>query len=232
MPTQRLRTECRTEGGDVLFVVRDLPELYHAAASTVGFEPVAGGLARRFPASGLYLERAYANFTRLLDEYLQAEAGERPTSWDAALEAFLQAIEGQDVNWFLVGSASLSVRGLPVTPGDIDLVTDGAGARRLGELLVDSLIEPVIPVTGWICAWWGRAYLGARVEWVGDVDASVDLPEPADFGPVAASRLETIVWRGHPVRVPPLDLMLGVSERRGRAETAAAIREAMRQGGS
>lgn len=227
-----LTQECRPEGDEVLFVVRDLPERYHAAANSVGFEPVAGGLARRFPADSLYLERAYDNFRRLLEEYLQAEAGERNNPWDTVLEEFLQAIEGQDVNWFLVGSASLAVRGLPVIPGDIDLATDAAGAHRLGELLGDSLIEPVIPVTDWICAWWGRAYLGARVEWVGDVHTSVDAPEPADFGPVAASRLETIEWRGHTVRVPPLDLMLAVSERRGRAETAAAIRQAMGQDGS
>ena len=222
-------TERRSEGKDVLFVVRDLPERYHAAASLLNFEPVSGGLARRFPADSLYIDRAWANFGRVLDEYLQTEAGERPNAWDAGLEAFLQAIQGQDVNWFLVGSASLAVRGLPVTPGDIDLATDAAGARRLGELLADSLVEPVIPVTGWICDWWGRAYLGARVEWVGEVHATVDEPEATDFGPVAQAHAETVTWRGHPVRVPPLDLMLAVSERRGRAETAAAIRRALGQ---
>jgi hypothetical protein len=222
-----LSTEYRTEGNDVLFVVRDLPECYHAAASTVGFEAVAGGLARRFPAESLYLEQAYRNFQRLVQEYLQAEAGERHKRWDVALEAFLGAIQGQDLDWFLVGSAGLAVRGLAVTPGDIDLATDAAGARRLAELLPDALIEPIIPVTGWICDWWGRAYLGARVEWVGDVHASVDSPEPTDFGPVAASRLDTVHWRGHSLRVPPLDLMLAVSEQRGLVERAALIRSAL-----
>lgn len=224
-----LSTEYRTERNDVLFVVRDLPERYHAVASRVGLEPVAGGLARRFPAESLYLDRAYRNFARLVEEYILAEAGEGPSRWDVALEAFLGAIHGQALDWFLAGSASLAVRDLAVTPGDIDLATDAAGARRLAELLPDALIEPIIPVTGWICAWWGRAYLGARVEWVGDVHASVDLPEPTDFGPVAASRLDTVHWRGHSLRVPPLDLMLAVSERRGLVERAALIRSAMGQ---
>lgn len=224
-----LTTECRAEGNDVLFVVRDLPERYCAAARAVGLEPVAGGLARRFPAESLYVERAYRNFARLLEEYLSAEAGERPNRWDAALEAFLNAIKGQGLNWFLVGSASLAVRGLAVIPGDIDLATDAVGARRMAELLPDALIEPILPVTGWICDWWGRAWLGARVEWVGDVHAEVDSPAPADFGPAAAARLDTIEWRGHVLRVPPLYLMLAVSERRGLIERAALIRRAMSQ---
>jgi hypothetical protein len=44
-----------------------------------------------------------------------------------------------------------------------------------------------------------------------------------DFGPAAASRLETVTWEGHALRVPPLGLQRAVNQRRGRAETVAAI---------
>ena len=46
-----------------------------------------------------------------------------------------------------------------------------------GDLLVDGLVEPVAPAN-WFCTWWGRAVLGARVEWVGGVGPTADEPEP------------------------------------------------------
>ncbi|HEX8959125.1 MAG TPA: hypothetical protein VF770_04835, partial [Solirubrobacterales bacterium] len=100
-------------------------------------------------------------------------------------------------------------------------------AYRLGDLLLDALMEPVQPTRGWIGECFGRAFLHAAVEWVGGVDPSVDAQGPNDFGPAAAARLETILWRGYPLRVPPLDLLLAVNERRGRADRAAVIRSWM-----
>ena len=225
-----MHTEYRVQGDQALFVVHDLPERYHAAAQRVGHEPFEGGLARRFPADSLHLERAYTNYRRLLEDYLATEAGERPVRWESALEAFLATTAGRDLPWLLVGSASLAVRGLDVLPGDIDLAADAAGARLLGELLADALIEPVMPVSDWICRWWGRAWMGARVEWVGDALATVDQPHPADLGPTAMAQAVTVSWRGYPVPVPPLELMLAVTERRGLAQRAEAIRQAMAQG--
>jgi hypothetical protein len=51
----------------------------------------------------------------------------------------------------------------------------------------------------------------------------VDVPLPCDFGPVAASRLETVTWEDWQLRVPPLDLQRAVSQRRGLADRVALI---------
>jgi hypothetical protein len=51
----------------------------------------------------------------------------------------------------------------------------------------------------------------------------VDSPSPADFGPIPASRLETVTWEGWQLRVPPLDLQRAASERRGRTDRVALI---------
>ncbi len=37
----------------------------------------------------------------------------------------------------------------------------------------------------------------------------------SDFGPTAENRVETLVWRDREIRVPPLELQLEVSKRRG-----------------
>jgi hypothetical protein len=97
-------------------------------------------------------------------------------------------------------------------------------ALSLGAIFADALIEPVVYDSGSpLSDYWGRAFPGARLEWVGAPKAGVDSPSPSDFGPVAASRLETVTWEGWPLRVPPLDLQRAVSQRRGLTTRVALI---------
>jgi hypothetical protein len=111
-----------------------------------------------------------------------------------------------------------------IEPGDIDLVCSADTARSMGTIFADALIEPVVRAdSGWISDYWGRAFPAARLEWIGGPKAGVDSPSPVDFGPVAASRLETVTWEGWLLRVPPLDLQRAVSNRRGLTERVALI---------
>ena len=145
-------------------------------------------------------------------------------AWEAILAGLLERVRGHTVNWCLVGSAALAVRGLDVQPGDVDLVTSESGAEQLEVLLRDDRIEPLQRSEGWIWRSFGRAFLGGRLEWVGGVNDGADRPEVSDFGPTALARLETVRWRDAEIKVPPLDLQLVVNERRGRLERAAVIR--------
>jgi hypothetical protein len=219
-----MKTSCRAVGRLVYFVVEELDPHYHDGILNLGFEQVGDTFRRAFPADGLHLNQAYRNFSRYGEDMILQRAGVRPVPWDAALLAFLQAVEGHGIDWWLGGSAPLAVRGMEVAPRDLDLVVSEADSRRLGDLLADYLVEPVIPVTDWFCAWWGRAFLHARVEWVGGVNELADQPAVSDYGPTAASRLDTVLWKGYPVRVPPLDLQLMVNDKRGLADRVAMIR--------
>lgn len=67
----------------------------------------------------------------------------------------------------------------------------------------------------------------ARVEWIGAPIPECDQHGITEFGPSAESRLEMIRWHGYEVLVPPLDIQLQVSKRRGMGERAALIRQAM-----
>jgi len=62
------------------------------------------------------------------------------------------------------------------------------------------------------------------LEWLSDPRPEF---EPHEQGTAARERLETVTWRGWEVPVPPLDLQLIVALRRGLADRAAMIREAM-----
>lgn len=189
---------------------------------------------RDFPAGTPHLDRAWANFQRLIRPWLRQAAGLDPVPWAEALAVVCHRLNGAGVDWWLTGSAALAVRGFAVTPGDLDLVVSEADAHRVGDLLLDGLVEPVAPAD-WFCRWWGRAVLGARVEWVGGVGPAADHPEPTDFGPAAAARLTTLTWREWPVRVPPLELQRAVSLRRGLTTRVglidAGVRDSARKGG-
>lgn len=219
-----MQTLCQTVGGQTSFIIADLDPAYHQAARDLVYGQVAEGFAKTYPADTPGLDRIYRTFARCAEPMILQTAAAMPVPWEQALQAFLERVAGQPIDWWLGGSAALAVRGAQVAPRDFDLIVDDAGARRLGELLRDELVEPVVPVQGWVCSWWGRAFLHARFEWVGGVNAQADQPEPSDFGLAAAERLETVEWRGHAIRVPPLDLQLQVSLRRGLSQRAEQIR--------
>jgi hypothetical protein len=115
------------------------------------------------------------------------------------------------------------VRGAPVRPHDVDLIVSGADSVKVGELLVDGILEPVAKAEWPLSIWWGRAFLRARVEWAGGMTPAADAPEVTDFGPTAASLLEAVTWRDWTVRVPPLHLQRVVSRRRGLTGRVAMI---------
>jgi hypothetical protein len=228
-----MKTLCRTEGEKTYFIITDVHTCYYDTLRSLNFIQVEDGFAKAFPAGSPHIDNNYQNFARYAEELILQAAGVHPVPWEQALLAFIARVKYRpDINWWLAGSTALAVRGLKVMPRDIDLILDDAGAHQVGELLLDCLIEPVQDSRGWISNWFGRAFLHARIEWVGSVDVNVDTPEISDLGPTAASRLETISLRGHEIRVPPLDLQLQVSERRGLAERVEKIKRAMEDKGS
>lgn len=219
-----MQTLYRRAGADTYFVVTDLDETFHAAVRKLEFEPVQGGFARRFPSNSPHLERIYENFVRYIEDVILQRAGMRPVPWEQTLKMFLRLADGHPINWWLAGSAALAVRGLDVGPGDVDLVTDDAGAHQIGELLLDYLIEPVTPVVTWDCKWFGRACIHACIEWIGGVDEQ----SGSDFGPAVARRLETVTWHGYKLHVPPLETQIEANERRGRTTRVELIRQSLR----
>ena len=179
---------------------------------------------RAFPAGASYAAAAGARFEIHAESMVRQAAGLDPAPWEDALATLVDRAGTRD--WWLAGSAALAVRGLAVAPRDIDLIADAAACDRLAAALADLLVEPLTD-GGYLGKRWFRGFAGARFECVGGVHPTVDDDEPSDFGPYAAARLETVEWNGHALRLPPLDLQLRASERRGLTERAALIRDAL-----
>ncbi len=222
-----MKATCRTVGSQTYFIISELDLAYYDLVRDLAFSRVEDGFAKVFPTDSPHLDHIYHNFARCAEELILQLASVHPAPWEQALLALLEKIKDQDIDWWLVGSAALAVRGIDVSPHDIDLSVDDAGANKLGEVLLDYLVQPVEAAQDWICNWFGRAFLHTRIEWVGGVDERADTPETSDFGPIAVKRRETINWNGYQLQVPPLDLQLMVSERRGLTERAEKINHFM-----
>lgn len=217
--------DCLIQDQNVVFILRDLDPQYRDAALDLAFAPAGNNFTRSFPATSPNLDHICRNFRQAASDLILQTARQQAVPWQSSLHLWLTRLEGRNINWFLGGSVALAVRGIEVAPRDVDIVTDEAGAQQLGELFANVLIEPVVPVHGWMCNWFGRAFLNARFEWVGGVDERADVSGVSDFGPVAAQRLETVEWQGYALLVPPLDLQLAVSKRRGLDQRVAAIEQ-------
>jgi hypothetical protein len=211
----------RDEEGDRFAVTCDDPA-FRGALAELYFDVEEDRYVRRFP-SGSVTEAIYARFQASLVSLLRQTARLEPAPWDDALRETARRLNRAGVDWWLTGSAALAVRGLPIIPRDLDLVVSDADAPRVAAAFEDAVIEPPVAVEGWFCRWWGRAWLGARVEWVGGVTEAADEPEPTDFGLVAAAALSEVRWEGQAIRIPSLALQREVSARRGLSDRVQLI---------
>jgi hypothetical protein len=226
-----MRFEADSRGAEPDIVGSDAEPHYREALQELGFQPDGEAFRLTYPRDGSHFETVAKNWARLGEEMVRQLAERSAVPWDKALEAFLDRVEGRGVSWFLLGSAALAVRGVEVSPGDIDISTDRDGAFALQELFLDHLVWPTSDTRGWpVCAWFGRAYFHSRIEWAAEVREDVDRDYPRPWGPAGQKRLETVEWRGHTLRVTPLDLQLDDERLRGRHEHVEAIRRLREKG--
>jgi hypothetical protein len=191
-------------GEQLLLGLADVPPELAVAVEELGFARRGMVFSRSFAAPGA--DAAAARFESCAELMVRQAARLEPVPWEDALELLLERSDPGD--WNLVGSAALAVRGRAVEPRDIDLTSDAAGAERLAAALADVLVEPIVD-GGYLGARWFRAFAGARIECVGGPDASIVEADP--------SRLETVSWRAHTLRVPPPEVQLEIRRQRGLA---------------
>lgn len=209
-----MKTLLEQSSDSVRFVVTKVEPNLRPVVADFGFVETTDEFVRSFPPTSLDVEKIFDRFQKSFQTMLRQVEGTDPIPWGEALLAFAHLV-GDQADWWVVGSAALAVRGVDVAPHDVDLVVRKSDFERVNELLVDYLVEPSSASDDWVAAFFCRAFIGVRVEWVAGVRAWVDAPSTGDFGPVAASRRESIHWNGFALQVPPIDLQLAVSERRG-----------------
>jgi hypothetical protein len=118
------------DGDEVLLVLVEPDAALRAAALDLGFHEHGADAVRRFPADAYGLDETLSRFEQHAEELLLQAARLRPIPWEAALREVIVRVEGSGLDWWLVGSGALAVRGAAIEPRDLDLVMDVEGAFR------------------------------------------------------------------------------------------------------
>ena len=124
-----------------------------------------------------------------------------------ALGTLCDRLDDTEITWAVTASTNLALRGIPVEPGDIDVVTDGLGAEaieRRFEDHVESEVSRSRSVEHRIASDFGALDIDdVRVEIMGDVEHLVD-GEWVSAADVAANR-EFVAVDGRDVPVMTLE---------------------------
>ena len=169
------------------------------------------------------------NFGTCLEEMIHHFMEKQSMNWEHVLERTIQRFETHQIQWWLTGSAACAVRGIPISPHDIDLMTYKTETMKIKHAFHDVMIEPFRHVSGWFVKGFGVTYIeGGRVDFAFDPEATSDDHGKMDFGCYAASHLETIRWKDYEVLVPPVELHLPSNKIRNRTERVELIEQYMK----
>jgi len=126
-----------------------------------------------------------------------------------AIERLVAALD-DEVTWAVTASANLALRGFPVDPGDVDVLTDEAGARTILDRFDGDVTRAITPPTsvreGNIRSHYGELSLGGvPVDVMGDVQLREPDRGPGEWGPVVdPDQREVLTVGGREIPVMPL----------------------------
>ena len=222
-----MKIDFLTTEDTVTFQVTDYSSSIEDALRLCYYEKAGDAYVKRFPVDTPYLDKIKAHYALYAEEMFLQIVYLRPIPWEQGLLTFADRVAGTGVDWWLTGSCAACVRGIPLKPHDVDIMVDARNIGLLRELFQDDTIEPIVDSSGWVTKDFGVLFLGCRVDIASDPQPILDQPEPVDCGPYAKTVLETVSWRGHQLRIPPIELQLNANRRRQRVERVRLIEEYM-----
>ncbi len=224
-----MKAVCTVSGKDVIYRLSDFDPLYEEAFRMCFYEQDEEGYYKKFPLSYRYTGKVIRRFEKYAKEMFDQLLYRINVPWEEALECFCRRVKDSGISWWLTGSCATCIRGIALNPHDVDIIIESRDCALVEEIFADELIEPLRDTSGWVTKDFGVIFLKARIDIASDPSPQIDLPEPGDCGPEAISRLEVVEWRGYQIKVPPLELQIGVNKRRGRTERAEAIEAFLRK---
>jgi hypothetical protein len=148
-----------------------------------------------------------------------------PTILVNALRRLYSRLENENVEWALVGSLGLAIRGAPIEPKDIDLMTDKDGAYQIEQLFSDFITYPVsFKTSNQIESHFGALNIdGVKVEIMGDF--RIHLEDGGWHGPPDFSRFKEVKqFEEMPIPVLSLEWEYDSYHRLGREDRAEMVK--------
>jgi len=209
----------------VEFGIADFDPKYRPVLKMCFYEDKGDTFTKTFLKDSPHMEAIRAHYVLNAKRMFDQLGYWIPIPWETALEAFCQRIKDQNIDWWLVGSCSACVRGIPLHPHDIDIMIDSKDTEKVTDLFAGDLIEPMINTEGWVTKEFGVVFLHARIDIASDPSESLDHPDPVDCGPYAKQHLEHVQWRGFTIPVPPIEFLVQSNRKRRRTDRVQILEE-------
>ncbi len=168
-----------------------------------------------------YLDLAYkktisSNFARLGESWIKGKF-----DWKSVLSKLARMFLENQIEWYIIGSASEAVLGVNVNPHDLDIVVHTRDFYKVKALTLEYVIEPLCDNKGsWIYRYFGKLCVdGASVEIVADERLNMDN---------ARKRYERVIWKGYEVYITPLHERYAVEIKRGRKDRIEVMEQHMK----
>lgn len=140
--------------------------------------------------------------------------------WEKPLELLSQKFKENEIEWYIVGSVSDTVRGVDVIPGDIDIVIHTRDYDKVKNICYshysDSIMSPFTDNRGLFpLRFIGRLFLaGALFEIAADEEWNMENRKPT---------YEMVSWNGFDLYVDALQLRYDIERGRKREDRIKAI---------
>lgn len=210
---------------NILFTISEYPEGYRNILESQYYSLESGNFVKRYPRGVRNIEKIKTNYRKYAEEMFLQMGYFEEVQWEKALQSFIDKIKDYDIDWWLTGSCALCVRGISVMPHDVDIMLNSKEIDKIEDIFSDYIVEPIISSKGWVTDYFGVLFLYARIDLAFDPQEFADKPYPCDFGVYAMNNLESIMWKGKNIKVPPLELQLQVNRRRKRYDRVKAIED-------
>jgi hypothetical protein len=179
-------------------------------------------------------ERISGNFVRLGQSLFESSLV--GFDWKKPLDLVAQKFTANGIEWYIVGSVSDAVRGVNISPFDIDIVVRTKDFHKTKGICFSAFPEAIIApfdTQGTLALqYFGRMFLaGAMVEIVADERWNLDYRQPEnensvwrDYGYTKPEYIKA-TWRGYDVYLETLQHRYETEVKRNRTDRIKAIEE-------
>ncbi|MDD4310341.1 MAG: hypothetical protein PHO32_08175, partial [Candidatus Cloacimonetes bacterium] len=143
------------------------------------------GFYKAYPANYPHIDIIRRNFVQNGEAMFNQLGYFSSIPWEAGLLDFANRVAGKGIDWWLTGSCAVCLRGIKLSPHDVDIMVNSFDIPALMEIFRDDIFEPIVNTEGWVTKDFGVLFCSCRIDIASDPASFVDEPEPVDFGPYA-----------------------------------------------
>lgn len=183
---------CYETSNNFVLCAEDVAAEYENDLISAFYHKSGNSFIKEYPNTIEDKELVSRNFQRLGEEMFTG----KNSNWKAALDIFAHECIKNDIEWYLIGSASDAARGVRLNPHDIDIIVHTRDFYKVRELFKEYVVEPFVDHEGtWTLRFFGRLCICGM-----QIDVAADQTKNAD-----SYHYEKKMWNNYSLYMEPFE---------------------------